>query len=139
MTKPILGGRPLKFESPDELKNTLQKYFDTVPSTEWTVTGLALLVGSRQLLDDYQERDDFSAIITEAKLLVENGYEIDLKKFGRSGTIFALKNFNWKDRTEQDVTSGGEKVSIQGFIYQPSNELINDHVQRSNEGEGEKS
>ena len=36
--------------------------------------------------------------------MVESSYEIDLKKHGRSGTIFALKNFDWKDKSEVDNT-----------------------------------
>lgn len=115
MTKPILGGKPLKFETPDELKAVLQSYFDNTPPDEYTVTGLALLVGSKQLLNDYEDRDEYSHIVKEAKLIVENGYEIDLKKHGRTGTIFALKNFNWKDKTEidqkTDITSGGKEIT----------------------------
>jgi hypothetical protein len=110
MTKPILGGAPLKFKTPEELKEVLQCYFDNTKEEEWTVTGLALLVGSKQLLDDYLKRDEYKAIVTEAKLIVENGYEIDLKKHGRTGTIFALKNFDWKDKNETDITSGGEAL-----------------------------
>jgi hypothetical protein len=44
-----------------------------------------------------------------------------------------------KAKESMDITSGGEKVSIQGFIYQPSNELINDHVQQSDERAGKES
>jgi len=29
-------------------------------------------------------------------------YELDLKKHGRTGTIFALKNLDWKDKSEVD-------------------------------------
>ncbi|NBO23456.1 hypothetical protein EBU94_08995, partial [bacterium] len=70
MTIPILGGAPLKFDSPDELKGVIQGYFDTVPEDEWTVTGLALLVGSKQLLNDYEGRDGYARIVKEAKLIV---------------------------------------------------------------------
>jgi len=103
MTKPILGGKPLKFETAEELREILQGYFENTPQEEWTVTGLALMVGSKQLLNDYEKRKEYSHIVREAKLIVENGYEIDLKKHGRSGTIFALKNFDWKDKTETDT------------------------------------
>lgn len=116
MTKPILGGAPLKFETPEELKAVLQEYFDTTEPEEYTVTGLALKVGSKQLLNDYEERDGFKELVTTAKLIIENGYEIDLKKFGRSGTIFALKNFNWKDKTEQDITSAGKPIPLMNNV-----------------------
>lgn len=36
---------------------------------------------------------------------VEASYEKDLKKTGRPGTIFALKNFGWKDKQEVEQTS----------------------------------
>jgi len=79
---------------------------------EYTVTGLALSIGaSKQLLDDYQKREGFKEIVKEAKLIVENAYEISLRRHGRSGDIFALKNFGWTDRTEQDITSGGKPIT----------------------------
>jgi hypothetical protein len=118
MTKPILGGAPLKFETPEDLRIILQSYFDNTPPEEWTVTGLALRAGSKQLLNDYEKRDGYIDIVKQAKLIVENGYEIDLKKHGRTGTIFALKNFDWKDKNETDITSDGKPIVI------PS-ELIN--------------
>ena len=34
--------------------------------------------------------------------MVEHSYEIDLKEKGNTGTIFALKNFDWKDKQEVD-------------------------------------
>jgi hypothetical protein len=103
-----LGGRPLKFDTPEELLCVLEEYFNKTPIDEWTVTGLALNVGSKQLLDDYQKREGYKNIVEEAKLIVENKYEIDLKKHGRAGTMFALKNFGWTDRQEikHEVTQG---------------------------------
>ncbi len=116
MTKPILGGAPLKFDTPEKLLGVLQMYFEETPEDEWTVTGLALRVGSKQLLNDYESRDGYSHMVKEAKLIVENGYEKDLKKHGRSGTIFALKNFDWTDKSETDITSKGEKID--GFVVE---------------------
>ena len=37
-----------------------------------------------------------------ARLIVENSYEMELRKEGRTGTIFALKNFGWKDKIEYE-------------------------------------
>lgn len=115
----MAGGRPLKFETVEILQEKIEAYFKDTPKDEWTITGLALALDTyRSVLCDYEnldERKEFSNTIKKAKQIVENGYEIDLKKHGRSGTIFALKNFDWKDKTEQDITSKGEKVS--GFNY----------------------
>ncbi|MCK9371036.1 DNA-packaging protein [Candidatus Dojkabacteria bacterium] len=97
-------GRPLKFKSVEELQAKIDAYFNDTPKDEWTITGLALALDtSRKVLVEYEDKDEFSNAVKKAKLIVENGYEIDLKKAGRSGTIFALKNFDWRDKTEQDV------------------------------------
>ena len=43
-------------------------YFNNTPMKHWTVTGLALLFGSRQLLDDHQKTcKPYTAMITKAK------------------------------------------------------------------------
>jgi len=106
-------GRPLKFVSVQKLQKKIDYYFKNTPKDEWTITGLAIALDtSRQTLLEYEgevygkgtKSKDFIDTIKKAKLLVENGYEIDLKKSGRSGTIFALKNFDWKDKTESEVT-----------------------------------
>jgi len=99
-------GRPPKWTSPEQLQKDIDAYFENTPKDEWTITGLALALDTtRQTLVDYQNKDEFSDTVKKAKMKVENGYEIDLKKHGRSGTIFALKNFNWSDKQELDVTS----------------------------------
>lgn len=106
MTKPILGGKPLKFETPADLIRVMSKYFEDTDCGEWTVTGLALSMGtSRQLLNDYEARPEYKHIVKEAKSYVEESYEKSLRKHGRSGDIFALKNFGWKDKTEVDTNA----------------------------------
>lgn len=105
-------GRPLKFKTPELLQEAIDLYFKETPKDEWTITGLALALDtSRQTLVNYEQKDEFIDAVKKAKLKVENGYEIDLKKSGRSGTIFALKNFDWKDKQETDITSGGETLT----------------------------
>ena len=132
------GGRPLKFQSVEELQTKIDDYFDTTPKDEYTITGLAMHLDTfRSVLCDYEsgkydykefnghdmtefcessgiDKDEwdetlkrergFSNAIKKGKQRVENGYELDLKKKGHSGSIFALKNFNWKDKIEQDTT-----------------------------------
>jgi len=111
-------GRPFKFTDPDLLEEKINEYFDTTPKDEWTWTGLALsLDTTRETLSEYKEKEGFSDLVKWALLRVENGYEIDLKKHGRSGTIFALKNFDWKDKNETDITTQGDKVN--GVIMLP--------------------
>lgn len=97
-------GRPLRFESPAALQALIDGYFAEHEGSDITLTGLCLGVGvSKQLLNDYQKRDGYDEVVTIAKLRVENAYEISLRKHGRSGDIFALKNFGWKDVQEQRI------------------------------------
>jgi len=100
------AGRPLKFQSVEELQGKIENYFNVTPKDEWTITGLALALDtSRETLINYENKDEYFDTIKKSKLIVENGYEIDLKKHGRPGTIFALKNFDWKDKSEIDQTN----------------------------------
>jgi hypothetical protein len=109
--KPRFVGRPLKFKTPKALQEVVSKYFEETPHAEWTVTGLALVVGSKQLIQDYEARDGYSEIIKRAKLMVEHSYELALKKNKNStGAIFALKNMDWKDKTEVDNNISGDSI-----------------------------
>ena len=110
------GGRPLKFANVFELQSKIDDYFAVTPSDEWTITGMALhLDTSRETLLDYQDRDEFSDTVKRAKLKIECGYECDLKKHGRTGTIFALKNFGWRD--QQDINHGGQKENPLSVVW----------------------
>ncbi len=114
MTKPIVGGRPLKFPEPDDLVKAINKYFNEHDKEEWTVTGLCLAMGtSRDVLDEYKTRKGYGHIVTRAKLIVENAYEISLRKHGRTGDIFALKNFGWVDKYENENSHKIDVIEIQ--------------------------
>lgn len=99
-----MAGRPAKFNTPEELQDSIDKYFDEVPISQYTITGLAIALGfcDRQSLYDYEEREEFSCIIKAARLRVENAYEIKLSSQNVTGSIFALKNMGWKDKSEVD-------------------------------------
>ena len=97
-------GRPLKFQSVEELESKIDAYFNKTPIEDWTITGLAIALDTfRSTLCDYEDKDEYYYTIKKAKQAVEHSYEIDLKKHGRTGTIFALKNFDWKDKQEQEM------------------------------------
>jgi len=100
------GKPPLKFKTRKELQTALNKYFDETPIEIWTITGLALTMGTtRNLLWDYSKRDDYGEIIKLAKTRVEHSYELGLRTKGDSGSIFGLKNFGWKDKQEIQNTN----------------------------------
>jgi len=117
-------GRPLKFTSLEELTIKADAYFASMPETEWTITGLALALDtSRETLMNYEGKEEFFDTIKKYKEMVHNAYEKDLRRKGRSGDIFALKNFGWKDSQEIDHTTKGDKItpiyngiSVQGHL-----------------------
>jgi hypothetical protein len=106
--------RPLKY-TVEQIESLAKDYFDTTPKEEWTITGLALALGTnRQTLMNYEDKDEFVDTIKKLKTMVENQYEISLRKNGRSGDIFGLKNFGWKDKSDFDHNhSGGVKLIIE--------------------------
>src|SRR6185437_86813 len=76
-----------------------------------TVTGLCMALGTiRHTLDDYQsgkydDKDpDFSMVIKKAKLVCENYAETMLYSKSPVGAIFALKNFGWTDKVQNEHT-----------------------------------
>ena len=109
------GGRPPKFESVEELENLVEAYFlsleyednetGEIKSKSPTITGLTLFLGfcSKTSLYEYEKKPEFMNSIKRARLMVEEGYERALLTKGSTGAIFALKNFGWKDKVEQDI------------------------------------
>jgi len=100
-----MSGRPLKFNSVEELQEKIDRYFASCDEQEEpiTITGLALALDTtRETLCDYEENDIFSDTVKMAKLRVQHAYEKRLVRRGNGGDIFALKNFGWKDKSEVD-------------------------------------
>lgn len=105
------GGRPPKYETPEELAEAVEDYLAN--NEVKTVTGLALWLGfeSRQSLYDYEKRDEFSYIIRRAKLWVENYYEMQLlTSNSANGPKFALQQMGWADKKHLDHTTDGDKI-----------------------------
>lgn len=143
------GGRPLKFQSVEELQEKIDAYFAEcdphwVDETFWdypivngkkqydsemvektkkvktqqipyTITGLALALGTtRDLLIDYEDKEQFSDTIKEAKAKCHNFAERKLFEANATGPIFNLKNnYGWKDKTEVDGTITGVSLSAE--------------------------
>ena len=102
------AGRPLKFESVEEVQELIEAYFlacdDDEKPRPYTITGLALALDTcRQTLLDYENKDEFSDTIKKAKNKIHNYAEERLYSNNVAGVIFNLKNnFGWKDKTEVD-------------------------------------
>ena len=102
----------MKFETVEQLESKIAEYFSNKPREEWTITGLAnALDTSRETLMNYEKKEAYFDTIKNAKGKIEEEYEIDLRKKGNSGSIFALKNFGWKDKQEVEQTNTNIDVS----------------------------
>ncbi len=104
-------GRPRLIESPDRFDELVEIYILSCQDPEKpraiTLTGLILALGlsSRESLDNYLKYPEFVDSVKRAKLLVECEYENRLvTSSNATGSIFALKNFGWKDKQEVDTT-----------------------------------
>lgn len=105
-------GRPLKFQSVEELQTKIDAFFAECEAEEepLTITGLALALGtSRQCLINYEDKPEYFDAVKTAKDRVENYAEKRLFTGTPTGPIFALKNFGWTD--EQNLNLGGQNGS----------------------------
>lgn len=112
-------GRPPIYSNPADLENAIEEYKKHCKAEEIapTLTGMILFIGfnSKDTFYEYGKKPAFSDSIKKARLWIESLYESDLRKNGGSGTIFALKNFGWKDKTEIE-NSGGQTLTIKREI-----------------------
>lgn len=98
------GGRPAKWDDPKAFSDAVDEYFN-LQDVLHTWTGLAMHLGfeSRQSLEDYKHKEGFTYPIKKALLRIENKYENRMiTEKNPTGSIFALKNFGWKDKQEID-------------------------------------
>lgn len=106
--------RPRTYNSAEELEAAALAYVEENKG-KLTITGLALALGfeSRQSFYDYEKNGEFSYTIKRLRLQIESEYEKKLHESACTGAIFALKNFGWKDKTEQEVkVEGGVNLNF---------------------------
>ncbi len=105
-------GRPAIWTDPEAFELSVDEYFTINQFPTWT--GLAIHLGfeSRQSLQDYKEKEGFSYPIKKALLRIEEIYEKNLFSKNPAGSIFALKNFGWKDKQEFDVNQKITKLTF---------------------------
>ena len=114
------GGRPPFFETPEQLEEMIESYFNNCPDTitaytkdgeEYlrkvpTINGLSLYLGfcSKTSMYDYEKKPGFMYPIKKARAKMEMIYEQHLLEGSPTGAIFALKNFGWSDKVELEQT-----------------------------------
>jgi len=124
--KPHFGGPQPKYETPEQLQDAINDYFENGVKTKEvvvgrgqnkeivsiaipTITGLCRHLGyeSRQSFYDLEKVEKFAYTVKRARLFIEQEYEEQLQVGNTTGAIFALKNFGWKDNA--DINLGGQK------------------------------
>lgn len=119
-------GRPLKIESPEQMEQILNEYFETTEENKITLTGICLALNlDKSNFYEYEKREGYEEIVKRARMIVENSYEISLRENGRTGDIFALKNFGWTDKQEIDNNTQG-KVTIINSLPKDDEDESND-------------
>jgi DNA-packaging protein gp3 len=133
------GGRPQKYTDVELFQQKIDEYFAycdnktkevhsdklgdmIMPDPEpYCMSGLAYALDmSRQSLINYKKKTKFLDAIKKARRRVEKDIERRLgdRNTFTPGLIFSLKNnFNWKDKTETDIESGGKPIKINTIIY----------------------
>lgn len=113
-------GRPLKFSSVEEMETAIDEYFMSCEEQgkPYTVSGLAVALGTtRRTLLDYEEKDEYSHTIKNAKQKIEafNEEMLYSKDVPTVGVIFNLKNnYGWKDKQEIEAeVSSAVNINIE--------------------------
>jgi len=112
-----------KYKTAAAFEKAARRYFKSAEENKkpFTVTGLCIELGiTRQTLLNYEnneEIDGLSEAVKMAKLLIENFLEERLFEHNVTGVIFNLKNnFNWKDKTETELTGKDGERLIQPIL-----------------------
>lgn len=117
-----MAGRPRIYNSPEEFDLAADSYMVHCEEKviKPTITGATLYLGfcDKTTLYDYRDRPEFSYSVKRLLLFVENGYEQALHGNSVAGSIFALKNMGWKDKTEQDVNMNANVVWNEERTYE---------------------
>jgi DNA-packaging protein gp3 len=118
MAKP--NGRPPKYSSEQVLVKAVDAYFDgckekmLMPSKAGICYALNL---SRDTYNEYKKR--FPDTLKQVENYIEAAWVQRLAGTAATGAIFYLKNAfkeDYRDRTETDVTSKGEKITGINYI-----------------------
>lgn len=126
-------GVPPFYETPAQLQEAIERYFNDENNKPFTITGVAFELGfeSRQSFYDYEKKPEFAYIIKRARLVVENAYELNLQKGKPVGAIFALKNMGWKDQKEIDHTINPPAADLSKYTYEELQRLATGNTEAS--------
>lgn len=107
-------GRPPKWNSPQDLEDAIESYFEYCDEHKKmpTKAGLSLHIDTPDsTLHDYEKKDGFSEAIKRAYKIIEDAWTQNLAGNNATGSIFYLKAaFHYKDRV--DVTTNDKELPV---------------------------
>jgi hypothetical protein len=123
----MVTGRPPKFETPEDLENQIELFFDYCEEVDEVpdVEGLAVYLDTtRKTLWEYEKKDEFSNTIKRCKDKIFHKKKQLAFKGKINPTVFifdAKNNHEYTDKQELDHTSQGEKINIPPIIWANGN------------------
>jgi hypothetical protein len=98
-----------KYEDVTVLLEKIEAYFNETPIEDQTRAGLCIYLGiSMTTYRAYKNDNGLHEAIEWADTRLENKYEYDLnKKNNPTAPIFALKQYGWADKSEQEIRGSG--------------------------------
>ena len=117
----MAGGRPKKWDTPEQLQKDVDRYFDYCKeeSKPETIAGLAYYTNvDRHTIYNYDKKDEYFHIIKRARERILMGLEETSISKGNAGTIFVMKQYGYKDRheVENNITGDMFNASLRNFI-----------------------
>mgnify|MGYP006284438281 CR=1 FL=1 len=106
----------MKKPTPTKLKQKIEKYLkDCIENNKLpTKNGVCITLDiHRDTYNEWKKSNDLSDALKKIEVLIEEHWTQGLysKSYDTAGCIFYLKNaFQWRDRTETDITSGGKPI-----------------------------
>ena len=141
--KQTQGGRPPKYRSATALQRKIDQYFTEgcsereiiigagtnqriVKAKVPTISELVLYCGfsNRGSFYDYGKNPLFSNTINKANMRMQAHYERLLQTGNPTGAIFALKNFGWIDKADQDREIGDITININAYKVEGEREKL---------------
>jgi len=127
------SGKPPIWSDPKKFDERVREYFEYIKGVEKerdpeppTITGLALFMGfsTKTTLYEYAKKKEYANSIKRGLMLVEQNYEFTLFAKQSTGAIFALKNMEWRDQKQVDVTTKGDKINDTVDLSQLDDETL---------------
>ena len=113
--QPVMVGFEPQYNSAADLRYAVENYFNDTPRKDWTMGGLsfALGLGIDELRAWASKDSEYQLVLRQALTLLGSEYEKDLRHRGK-GDVFAMKQFGWSDKSEDD--GKGHQVVVMGDV-----------------------